>query len=251
MFSESRGASLVSRIVSRAVLVPAFVGVLLSACASDGDISNPVARRVTWYSYLNGDDIRAACAPGAPDHLRAVFNGVYSEDVRIHEVQTNGGVPVLSQRKIGPADLTTLLNITGFDSAFDPWRGTVRSQGLSEAEWATLRETLARDGLNDPPPKGLELVSDRFYWVVVGCLDGAVVFNAWADPSERYTALRFPDALVSLVRPKDPLPRYEVALRGSLEAKRRKDFLFRLRVEEGGLRDGLALPNPLSNEALE
>ncbi|MCF8482670.1 MAG: hypothetical protein K9H25_19785 [Rhodospirillum sp.] len=216
-----------------------MLGVLaLGACASSGDIDNPAERRLSWYSHLNGDDIRAACQPGAPDHLRAIFNGVYSEEVRLYEIRTLGEDRSLSSRVIGPADLTTLAKVGGLSSLFDPWRGTSRVHALDGEGWASLREALKADGLGEAPPEGLEVRSDRFYWVVVGCLDGAMVFNAWADPSDRFAALTFDDVLVALDKPENPLPRYEKAMRGSLEAQRRQDFLFRLRVGPKGLIDG-------------
>ncbi len=229
--SDSSQSPLLSCVFVLAIL-------LLGGCASSGDINSPVERRLSWYSYLNGDDIRVACQPGAPDHLRATFNGVYSEDLRLYEIQDLGGDRSLSSRMIGPADLTTLANISGLSSLFDPWRGTSRVQALDGVGWSRLLAALDADGLTKPPPVGLELRSDRFYWVVVGCLDGAVVFNAWADPSSRFDALTFDDVLVDLDKPKRPLPHYEKAMRGSLEAQRRKDFLFRLRVGPNGLIDG-------------
>ena len=45
----------------------------LGACTTyRGLPTNPVERSLTWFSYLAGDDLQAACKAGGPDHYRFV-----------------------------------------------------------------------------------------------------------------------------------------------------------------------------------
>ena len=39
-----------------------FIVLLLAGCAASGPAGNPIARNLTWFSYVGGDYIRAACA---------------------------------------------------------------------------------------------------------------------------------------------------------------------------------------------
>ncbi|MFX4447010.1 hypothetical protein ABTA86_19705, partial [Acinetobacter baumannii] len=64
----------------------------LVACASTGPVDNPIARTLTWFSYLNGDDIRNTCPAGVRDRYRFVYNGTFNSQVRTYDlVQDTGG----------------------------------------------------------------------------------------------------------------------------------------------------------------
>lgn len=216
----------------------------LGGCAAGGDVGNPLVRKATWFSYLNGDDLRAACRPGAPETLRLVFNGVYSEHVRLYEVHSGTEGRWLATRIIpGDVDLSAV-PVEGLGSLLDPWRGAATTVALAPEAWGALTKALARDGLDQPPPAGLELDSADHYWVVSGCLTGRVVFNAWARGEARYAALTFPTVLVEAYPPAGPLPAYVRAERRSFEEERRRQFQFRLRVGPAGIRDLPALGNP-------
>src|SRR5262245_6550826 len=82
------------------------MGVLLAACAYRGDIDNPIIRKLSWFSYLDGTDIRTTCADGAPDGYRLVYNGRYEEQVRSYEIFADGaGGAYLVARAKGPANV--------------------------------------------------------------------------------------------------------------------------------------------------
>ncbi len=49
-------------------------------------IDNPAVRKVAWFSYLDGNDIREAARPGAPDRFRLVYNGQYEKQIRSYEI---------------------------------------------------------------------------------------------------------------------------------------------------------------------
>ena len=42
----------------------AAVALLLSGCASLGPAEEADARKLTWFSYVNGEDLRAQCSSG-------------------------------------------------------------------------------------------------------------------------------------------------------------------------------------------
>lgn len=182
-----------------------LAGVLLlglAACTTGGDISNPVIRKVTWFSFLNGDDIRAACTEGAPDRLRLVHNANYTHRVRVYDltaVAPGGppgippGIPMrMTTRVIGGPTNHALVTLGDPSSLFAPWAGEVRQTTLAPAEVAALRTVLDRDGLGQPAPAGTQLLSQRYWWVAVGCLGGRVAFQVWAHPDRGYDGLAFP-----------------------------------------------------------
>lgn len=57
----------------------------LGACTTyRGLLANPVERLPTWFSYLTGGAMRAACKVGEPDHYRFVYNGIYEVQICVY-----------------------------------------------------------------------------------------------------------------------------------------------------------------------
>src|SRR3546814_16826533 len=71
-----------------AVLRPCL---LLAACLYRGNSDDPMTIKATWLSYLNGDDMRAACVEGAPLQYRLIYNADYDEQLRSYEVTGTPG----------------------------------------------------------------------------------------------------------------------------------------------------------------
>jgi hypothetical protein len=165
------------------------------ACTYRGAIDEPVTLKVTWFSYLNGDDIRSSCVAGLPPRYRIVYNGDYDQQLRSYEVTGDGaGGAYLTTRVLtgGGIDLTKL-SISDIQA---PGRWTKAQTHLSPAEFGALDAALARSGAFAAAPDGLRLASEEFYWIFVGCRNGKVHFNAWRYPSDRYAALAFPAVLM-------------------------------------------------------
>lgn len=174
-------------------------GLMVGACTTSGDISNPIQRKVAWFSHLNGDDIRAACKPGAPDRLRLVHNADYSKRVRVVDaMETADGGLAMTTRVIAPARLSSGVTIGGPSSILAPWAGEVHRAGLSPSQTRNLLTALARDGLGQPTPAGTQLRSQDYWWVGVACRGGLVAFQAWADKGRGYDRLTFPAVLAKL-----------------------------------------------------
>lgn len=166
--------------------LPAAIGVALvvAACVYRGQIDEPVTLRATWFSYLEGGDIRAACAPGAVDRYRLVYNARYTEQLRSYELTADGnGGAVLVARALGETNLLDLQ----LDDLQAPWRWRKSEARLSATEMEQFLSDLERAGLFGPPD-GLRLNSWEFYWVASACRDGRFHFSAWVHPRSNWTA---------------------------------------------------------------
>ena len=177
---------------------------VLAGCVYHGpQHDNPVQRRLTWYSYLNGDDIRAACDADAARRYRFVYNGVYVQQVRSYDIrpEANGIGSTLRARVIGPADLSEVEIRRQFSTLLEdvmaPWAGTVETVPLSDADLDALDRALAESGFFEPAPRGLYLRGDDFFWTGVACIDGRVHFNAYKWPIPGFERATFPALLLS------------------------------------------------------
>lgn len=217
----------------RWIVLGAAVAVL-SACTYRGGIDQPITLKATWFSYLNGDDIRAACGAGGTWY-RLVYNGDYDAQLRSYEVvkEADGGALLTARAQTGGGiDLTRL----SFTDPQAPGRWTADRVRLDPAGLSALEGALAVSGAFGPAPKGLRLASEEFYWVFTGCRDGAFHFNAWRYPSARYARLVFPETLLRYDRTGVPVnPPREVSPmeRGSRQAGPAEDPTPRFDLEVG------------------
>ena len=225
-------------------------GLLLAGCAYEGAIDSPLTQKFTWFSYVSGDDIRAACQPGSSEKYRFIYNARYDEQLRSYEVLGDaidkGGF--VTARAQGKATITNLSS----EDFLAPWRWQKARSRLDEQEMAQLREALAEAGFYGKPDVGLELNSKAFYWAVVGCIEGNFFFGGWQDPSEAFKALRFPEMLFAqdgtglAVNPPRPLNPIERGRSSGPWQDRGGDIpRFLITVGEQGLEGGgLGLRNP-------
>lgn len=168
----------------------------VGACTYRGGIDQPVTLKATWFSYLDGDDIRAACGQPGVTWYRLVYNGNYDEQLRSYEVVAEGPGPANYVARVingGGLDLTRL----SLRDLQAPGRWTTHRERLDEAERARLERALERSGAFAPAPEGLRLASEEFYWTFAGCRDGAFSFNAWRYPSPGFAQLAFPEVLLA------------------------------------------------------
>lgn len=181
------------KIVRFITLSALIVGV--AGCAYEGDgLDNPFMRRFTWFSFAAGDDIRQSCQEGGQDRLRAIYNGFWMDQVRVYELGDGADPYVLRQRVLEGVSV----RLWTTRDVMAPFRGATAERTLSAEQHEKLVGEFIRSGLKEPPPVGLRLNSDGFYWTVVGCLNGQFVFNAWLYPRADFMALTFPEALMAL-----------------------------------------------------
>ncbi len=229
-------------IAIRSVAFGGLAAAMLAGCSSVGPTDNLVARKLTWISYLNGDDLRASCTKGeGTDRYRLVFNADYNKHVRTYDVmgdRSTGGA-VVEARVLEAADITRIdLN--------DPAavaRGPVDRVQLTPRQFAIFVLKLYESGAFNPAPSGMHLPSNGVYWLVNGCRRGNWFFNAYPYPSDRFADVRFDGPLREMDHtgvPFPPLPRPDDAPR-TLPTGGRIDSAGPLFEVEVG-RDGLVGP---------
>jgi hypothetical protein len=171
--------------------------------AASTDIENPAVQKVAWFSFLDGHDIREACAPlvggavaDAPAHYRLVYNGQYSEQIRAYEIvggTSSGGT--LTARAKGHSSLSDWW-IAGTQDLLAPWRWHESTAALSADEVVQFRAALAGSGFGSGAPQGLRLSSQDFYWVAAGCEAGQFHYYAWVEQDGSLDAAKFQDFLL-------------------------------------------------------
>lgn len=167
---------------------------LLPACTYRGGIDQPFTQKVAWFSYLNGDDMRAVCVPGAAKQYRLVYNGEYDRQVRTYEILADSGGGSYTARVQRGGGLSLLgLSFSNLGS-LGGW--TAAQTRLTAADMAKLEQALSDDTAFSPPPPGMNLASEEFFWTFVGCRNGEIVFNAWRYGDDRFAALSFPAVLL-------------------------------------------------------
>jgi hypothetical protein len=211
---------------------------VLAACAYRGGIDNPAIRRVAWFSYLDGDDIRTYCVENAPDSYRLVYNGRYEEQLRSYELAADGagGANLTARAMAERGDLTEI----SLDDVLAPWRWRTFRAHLDPADFQAFQRRLETDGMYAGAPAGLRLFSGDFYWVASGCRNGRFYYGAWLHPEPPFQRLTFPEFLyardstgvpVNPPRPLPPADKFRTRGQGANDSETR----FWLQVHENGL----------------
>ena len=216
----------------------ALVAVALFAVACTyTETDNPLVRKLSWFSYLNGDDVRAACRVGGPEHWRFVYNGIYTEQFRTYDLaEQKDGTFRLRVNVVNKPDLSEL-TVRKLGDLVDPWRGKIDTVLLGRDQRDLLARASGKDGVFDGAPKGLQLSSDSFYWTGVVCRNGQVSFSAHQWPSPSFKALSFPAILLAwdpTGRPLNP-PREtsDLELHGAVSPDHK--FEFNIGIGDNGL----------------
>ncbi|ARJ66859.1 hypothetical protein WV31_14845 [Magnetospirillum sp. ME-1] len=210
----------------------------LSGCAyTGGDVGNPLFRKVQWFSFVEGADIREACAPGSPERFRLVYNALWDQQVRFYEWESTA--PNLKISAITRPGNVATIELT---DPLSPWRADTASAPLDQAARDGLSAALDQSGAFGAPAVGLQLPSHSYYWTAASCRQGRYTFTAWAYPSAAYDAARFPAALAALDPGRDKIvPPGPVAFDPFRENDRKRGGLgeFTLKVGADGLDYGL------------
>jgi hypothetical protein len=215
-----------------------FSAVILAVCAvasctyQGGDIGDPLTRKAHWFSFVEGEDIRASCAAGTPDRYRLVYNGIYDEQLRIYEVDALRRILAIHVTQPGNAGRLSTGDLTA------PWRALEEKVQLDQPTYDRLVQSFAQGGMFAPPPVGLELPSRSYFWTAAICKDGQYGFTAWKYPSAAFDRLGFDQNLfaldptgVAVNQPKD-VP-FDVLWED--KAKRLEVPVFSLRVTPRGI----------------
>lgn len=217
--------------------VAAALLVMIVAGCTYTETDNPFVRKFSWFSYLNGDDVRAGCRVGGPQQWRFVYNAIYIEHFRTYDLMERAdGTYRLRVNVVNKADLSELF----VDKASDllaPWRGKIETVLLGREQTALLARAALADGVFAAAPKGLELSSDEFYWTAVVCREGRVSFHAWRWPSPAFVNLTFP-AILKAWDPtglpfNPPRETSEQGIHGTVDPEEKLEFT--IKIGENGL----------------
>ena len=229
------------RPVSRAALAMALA--TLTGCAAFGPTDNPVARKLTWFSYLSGDDLRDRCGADGGDRYRVVFNADYNRHVRTYDISldpADGGGALVEARVIEATDLARLTPLDPLSAA----RGRTATLRLTAPQFASVIGSLSANGAFEPPATTTRLPSNGVYWLINGCRNGRWFFAVHPYPASPFTDAAFLEPTRAL----DPnpvafpaLPPPESAPRaGTLTGNQRADAGVYFEIE--ATRDGLVGP---------
>jgi hypothetical protein len=177
----------------KGLLVLAVTVTSMAGCAyTGGDIGDPVVRKFHWFSFLDGEDIKTHCTATSPDRFRIVYNALYSEQVRIYQLDSLQ--KILSVKVFGSGNAARMQA----DDVLAPWRAEDAKLQLDQETYDRLVASFAGDGMFGPPPVGLRLPSQSYYWSAATCLNGRYGFTAWKHPSAAFDGLTFAGNLFAL-----------------------------------------------------
>ncbi len=149
----------------------------LAACITfAGTVDNPIERSLTWFSFVAGDDIRAACSEGSQDRYRFLYNGVYERQIRAYElVMTEEGALLTARARNRAGNVARFQ----FRNPLGPWELRRSHATLPANTVSALVEALERDVAAALPAAGQRLRSNSFYWTVAVCRSGAFTLHAF------------------------------------------------------------------------
>jgi hypothetical protein len=186
------------------ILVTATFGLTLAVASTvsaqrpDRAVEQPIVRSLNWFSYVGGDDIRAACQPGGRNHLRLIYNALWQEQVRTYEIflQPDGTAGMTVGVLADQGNLSNLLIGSGSDVT-NPWRMRKGERLLDAAETRELLGLLEASAAFGPPRDGLRLPDNDFWWTVASCRNGVWGFQAYHYPSDGFANVKFAEKLLT------------------------------------------------------
>ncbi len=178
--------------------------VALAACTfNEGLRDNPITRSFSWFSYVNGDDIRSYCKGGGPDRYRIIYNGTADEQVRTYDItvdQPAGGASLVAQYR-GELDVSVSFSLS---DPLTPWRAQKASRVIDRGELRSLRDALRTSGFDTPMPDGTRVYSWSFFWVAMACEGGRFTYNGWAYGTDRFRGVMLAEPLLGMDPHKTP-----------------------------------------------
>ncbi len=213
--------------------VTALVAALIGVAASAAPVDSPLLRSFYWFRFVGGDDLKKACANGAPDIYRLIYNATWRQQVRAYDVETRpDGTGHMTIRILGPAVLNNI-EISEPSGILDPWRGQRAVVELSRDQVAAVRAAIESSGGFAFPTRKFEIPSNDYYWAVSACRAGQFTSTAYLYELDKFKAVHFDTLMFSLdttgvpVNPVKDLP--PSSFRGD------QNQVWRLRVGQHGI----------------
>lgn len=182
-----------------AIGLAAATATTASAQRADRNVDVPIVRSLNWFSYVGGDDIRAACKPGGRNRLRLIYNALWAEQVRTYEIflQPDGTAGMNIGVLADQGDVSNILASDGAD-VLNPWRMKKGQRLLDAGETRELLGLLQASAAFGPPRDGLRLPDNDFWWTVASCRDGVWGFQAYHYPTDGFANVKFAEKLFIL-----------------------------------------------------
>jgi hypothetical protein len=179
----------------RRFAITAVAALGLVACTTfEGSVDNPIERSLTWFSYVAGDDIRAACTVDSSDHYRFVYNGVYARQIRAYDLRLDADGAEQTSRARNRAG--NFINVQLLNP-LSPWELRRSTARLTDAEATEIVDALHRDVATAPASAGQRLRSNKFYWVVAACQSGVFGLHAFDQDQVEIESLAFRGPLLA------------------------------------------------------
>ena len=178
----------------------ALVAIATTSCdlSHEQAIETPVTRTFRWFGYVGGDDIRANCQPGR-NHIRAVYNGLWEEQVRAYDLELQpDGTARFTSRVIANQGDVSGVEIYNLGDITSPWNAKRGQRVLSREETRELLGLLQQSAAFGPPRAGMKLPDNDFWWTVASCRNGAWGYQAWHHPTDGFVNVRFAEKLFAL-----------------------------------------------------
>ncbi len=209
----------------------------LAGCTATGIADDPITRTFQWGDVMAGNDIRRSCGPGAPERWRFIYNGVYSEQVRVYEIDTGG----LDARVFDRPNLAHFGRL-----AFDQFmHGAGNRTPITRDDLRRIVSVWESD-LPKAVRPGDHLRSDRFFWTTAGCREGRFVVAAFNYPADASSPFAFPQELARFdrtgrpVNSPRPIARDAGVMADFMPSRHNNDGTarFLLKVTEDGIQKG-------------
>ncbi|MTI09270.1 hypothetical protein [Curvivirga aplysinae] len=199
--------------------------VFLSACTSDGDLTNILWRKATWESYVSGEDIKQNCRAENSNQYRYLYNANRAQSVLMYNWKKDGELsfqrldrriklkkievsPTMHQTLLDPKEIKLDLNLQDRKALAELTKVDIQREGMEE---------------------GGKMTSADHFLSLASCVDGVFKLTVF-DQSELQRA--FPEGLEYLLsvstdeqtRPK--LPTEKATTNSFLMSKKNDEDVF-------------------------
>lgn len=221
------------------------ITLLVQGCTALGPASDPVSRVLSWFSYMNGDDLRRACARGATDRYRLIYNARWTEQVRSYDLVAARPLPGTQGHAV-PVDAKLVAQSFTPAPIFNAYLDRLNGGDATQVEEVRLAPDAFRrleaaifDVTSRTGGEGSWLRSDRYFWLLMGCRDGVFHLTGFEVTPETHDGLVFLAPLIAV----DPITRPLVRPRALPEQpyaqtagqRERREVRFRVQVRDNHL----------------
>jgi hypothetical protein len=172
---------------------------LLVACSyNNKEDQSPLARKLSWFSYLASDDIRESCGKTVVNQFRFVYNAMYLEQVRTYDLEPiRGDLSRIKMKITQKAELSLLEIDTKKMDFLKPWRPIKSNTDIRKEDVELLTKSLESVNFFSPNESVTRLSSKDFYWLVTACVRGVFFQRAYLWPEYNFDDIGFISLLKS------------------------------------------------------